>query len=84
MRQGKKDTATGGKYDDLLLLPHHVSATRPKMSLIDRAAQFSPFAALTGYDAAIKETARQTAISMEKIYEITGQEFAGTEFAEPS
>lgn len=49
-----------GKYDDLMFMPHHVSPTRPKMSLIDRAAQFSPFAALSGYDAAIRETARQT------------------------
>ena len=47
-------------YDDIINLPHHVSATRPQMSMIDRAAQFSPFAALTGYDAAIKETARLT------------------------
>ena len=49
-----------GKYDDIINLPHHVSATRPRMSMIDRAAQFSPFAALTGYDAAIKETGRLT------------------------
>lgn len=49
-----------GKYDDIIDLPHHVSATRPQMSMIDRAAQFSPFAALTGYDAAIKETGRLT------------------------
>jgi hypothetical protein len=48
------------KYDDIINLPHHVSATRPHMPAIDRAAQFSPFAALTGYDAAIKETARLT------------------------
>lgn len=47
-------------YDDIIHRPHHVSATRPHMSVIDRAAQFSPFAALTGYDAAIKETARLT------------------------
>ncbi|SHO54141.1 hypothetical protein [Anaerocolumna xylanovorans] len=47
-------------YDDIINLPHHVSATRPHMSAIDRAAQFSPFAALTGYDTAIKETARLT------------------------
>ena len=47
-------------YDDIMDLPHHVSATRPQMSMMDRAAQFSPFAALTGYDAAIKETARLT------------------------
>ena len=49
-----------GNYDDIINLPHHVSATRPLMSMIDRAAQFSPFAALTGYDAAIKETGRLT------------------------
>jgi hypothetical protein len=47
-------------YDDIIHLKHHVSATRPLMAAIDRAAQFSPFAALTGYDAAIKETARLT------------------------
>ncbi len=47
-------------YDDIIDLPHHVSATRPQISMMDRAAQFSPFAALTGYDAAIKETGRLT------------------------
>lgn len=47
-------------YDDIIHLPHHVSATHPHMAAIDRAAQFSPFAALTGYDAAVKETARLT------------------------
>jgi len=49
-----------GKYDDIINLPHHVSATRPPMAIIDRAAQFSPFAALTGHDAAIIETGRLT------------------------
>ena len=48
------------KYDKIINLPHHVSSTRPHMSMIDRAAQFSPFAALTGYDTAVKETARLT------------------------
>lgn len=48
------------KYEDMLHLPHHVSTTHPRMSLQDRAAQFSPFAALTGYEAALKETARLT------------------------
>ena len=47
-------------YEDIINLPHHVSETRPKMSMIDRAAQFSPFAALTGHDAALAETARLT------------------------
>lgn len=48
------------QYNDIINLPHHVSANRPQMSMFDRAAQFSPFAALTGYDAAIKETGRLT------------------------
>ena len=48
------------KYDDIIGLPHHVSAKRAPMSLVDRGAQFSPFAALTGFDAAIAETARRT------------------------
>lgn len=48
------------QYGDIIHLPHHVSKTRPQMSTQDRAAQFSPFAALTGYDAAILETGRLT------------------------
>ena len=44
-----------GKYDDMLFLPHHVSAGHPQMSRHDRAAQFSPFAALSGYDAVLQE-----------------------------
>lgn len=47
-------------YEDIIKLPHHVSAKRTQMSMLERAAQFAPFAALTGYDAAIKETARLT------------------------
>lgn len=47
-------------YDDIINLPHHVSETRPHMPLIDRAAQFAPFAAVVGYDAAVRETARLT------------------------
>lgn len=47
-------------YDDIIHLPHHVSTTHPPMATIDRAAQFSPFAALTAHDAAVKETARLT------------------------
>lgn len=52
-------------YDDIIHLPHHVSKTRPQMSMQDRAAQFSPFAALTGYDAAILETGRLTEDKLE-------------------
>ena len=49
-----------GKYDDIIDLPHQKSATRPHMTMLQRAAQFSPFAALTGHGDAIKETARLT------------------------
>ena len=48
------------KYDDLIGLPHHQSTTRPHMPMGSRAAQFSPFAALTGYAEAVAETARLT------------------------
>lgn len=48
------------EYDDIIHLPRHISTKHPQMSMIDRAAQFSPFAALTGYNAAIIETARLT------------------------
>ena len=48
------------KYEDIIHLPHHISQRRPRMPISDRAAQFSPFAALTGHDAAVKETARLT------------------------
>ena len=47
-------------YEDIINLPHHVSSKRPQMPMSDRAAQFAPFAALTGYDSAIKETGRLT------------------------
>lgn len=48
------------KYGDIIHLPHHVSSVHPHMPVSDRAAQFAPFAALTGYGDVIKETARQT------------------------
>ena len=48
------------KYEDIINLPHHVSTNHPQMSIEARAAQFAPFAALTGYDTAIKETDRLT------------------------
>lgn len=55
MKQNEKN-----KYDDIIMLPHHVSKKHPQMSPLNRAAQFSPFAALTGYDAAIQEAQRLT------------------------
>lgn len=53
------------KYADIIDLPYRKSTKHPHMSMIDRAAQFSPFAALTGHDAAIQETARRTDARME-------------------
>lgn len=49
-----------GAYDDIINLPHHVSERHPQMPIQDRAAQFSPFAALTGYEGKVKEAARLT------------------------
>lgn len=48
------------RYDDMLDMPHHTSKKRSRMSELSRAAQFAPFAALTGYDAQVKEAARIT------------------------
>ncbi len=57
------------RYDKIQNLPHHVSASRRQMSQRDRAAQFSPFAALTGYEDAIAETARLTDQPVERTEE---------------
>lgn len=54
-RQGERNP-----YEDIIHLPHHQSSNRPHMSLYDRAAQFSPFAALTGFNGVIAETGRMT------------------------
>ena len=59
-----------GKYDDIINLPHHVSKKYPQMPIADRAAQFAPFAALTGYGEQIKETARTT----EEFHQVSGRE----------
>ena len=53
-------TNTTHRYDDIIHLPHHVSATHPHMPVSDRAAQFSPFAALTGHQEALQEAVRLT------------------------
>ncbi len=52
-------------YADIINLPHHEITSRQRMSQINRAASFSPFAALTGYDDAVKETARLTSKRIE-------------------
>lgn len=57
------------KYGDILNLPHHVSETHPPMPIADRAAQFAPFAALTGYKEAIEETERLAEKKIEQEYE---------------
>ena len=54
-----------GKYDDIIHLPHHISRKHPQMSAMDRAAQFSPFSALTGLGAQMDETARLTSERLE-------------------
>ncbi len=55
-----QDRGDPHRYDDIIGLPHHVSEVHPRMTRHDRAAQFAPFAALTGLDAAMGETARRT------------------------
>ena len=57
------------KYEDILTLPHHVSETHPPMPTADRASQFAPFAALTGYKEAIEETERMAEEKIEREYE---------------
>ena len=54
-----KNRAFNDNYDDIIDLPHHISPKRPQMSIYDRAAQFSPFAALTGHNEAVRETERK-------------------------
>ena len=57
------------KYEDILNLPHHVSETHPPMPTADRASQFAPFAALTGYKEAIEDTERLAEKKIEREYE---------------
>lgn len=53
------------KYKDIINLPHHVSKKHPQMSLYERSAQFAPFAALTGYEDEVEETARLTSMKID-------------------
>lgn len=57
-----------GGYDDIIDLPHHQSSRHPRMSMLQRAAQFASFAALSGHDEAISQTARTNAASYETEY----------------
>lgn len=56
------------RYADLIDQPHHVSKKHPQMSAHDRAAQFAPFAALSGYDLVIDETAKQVSYENDDLY----------------
>ena len=58
------------KYDDIINMKHHISKKHPQMSLYARSAQFAPFAALTGYEDALKETSRHTDCRIELDEEI--------------
>ena len=59
------------QYDDIIQLPHPTSKKHPRMAAIDRAAQFSPFAALTGYEQALEETKE---IAIDRVeHEVTGE-----------
>ncbi len=61
-----------GKYDDIINMRHHVSTRHRPMSQGDRAAQFSPFSALTGYEAALSESARVTDERIEQLNRLRG------------
>ena len=63
--KNRKEKRKMENYDDIIHLPHHVSKKHPKLSMQQRAAQFAPFAALTGYEDAINETVRLTESEME-------------------
>lgn len=58
MSRSNRDRGKLEEYEDIIHLPHHVSRNHPQMSMHDRAAQFAPFSALTGYSEAIAEAAR--------------------------
>lgn len=60
MTDTRDEIISPNTYEDIISLPHPDSPNHPRMPMSDRAAQFSPFAALTGYDAAISEAARRT------------------------
>ena len=62
------------QYDDIINLPHHISKKHPQMSLYARSAQFAPFAALTGYEEAVKETARETNERIDNVESSLNQE----------
>ncbi|MBR6033315.1 MAG: hypothetical protein IKP28_00950 [Clostridia bacterium] len=55
----KVEPKENNKYDDIINLPHHISKKHMQMSLDARAAQFAPFAALTGYEEAVEEVAKK-------------------------
>lgn len=69
-------------YDDIINLPHHVSPVHPQMPLIKRAAQFAPFAALSGHDAALRATALSEEQRVETANRSESWEYADVEWPE--
>ena len=61
--------AVMGEYDDIINLPHYEPKYHPRMSMWKRAAQFAPFAAVRGYEEAVKETERKNEASYEPNYD---------------
>ncbi len=64
------------KYKDMIDLPHHVSKKHPQMSMRDRAAQFAPFAALTGLDEEMEETAKNWIQKVNESGDVSGDSLA--------
>ncbi len=60
-------------YEDIINMPHHVSKKRNHMTMSERAAQFAPFAALTGYEEAIEKTAELAQAGSEREYYINAE-----------
>lgn len=60
-----KNSVNAAGYEDIIDMPHHVSKDRPHMPLADRAAQFAPFAALTGYDDAVRRTQERVKLAID-------------------
>ena len=68
-----KNVAGSSRYDDIIDMPHHVSRDRPHMPIADRAAQFAPFAALTGHDEAVRKTQERVRLAIDNEIEHDAQ-----------
>ena len=68
-----KNTVNDGRYDDIIGMKHHVSKDKPHMAVADRAAQFAPFAALTGHDEAVRKTQERVRLAIDNEIEHDAQ-----------